>query len=182
MVREGTGKLKWEADLDGAIYVYDRDQDSIRYTGPVRRGDEIIVQPNDDKVMVAGRIVSQEDLRRDDYHQLYFTTNANRSDRDRPSDNYRDDPRPRDVPGDDLPSGAVRLDRGDSVSISKAPRAGTALVYNEDAKKILNRTNLRKGAAFKVDASEGRLYVDGVAGSRVKIPRGHTLGLYFVDR
>jgi hypothetical protein len=72
LVREGWDRLKWTADMDGTIYVFDKDKKTIRYIGPVRRGDEIMVQPDRDKVYVGGRIVFDQNLQKHSWHKLYF--------------------------------------------------------------------------------------------------------------
>jgi hypothetical protein len=72
VVAEGNDKLKWTADMDGTIFLYDRDKSTIRYTGPVQRGEEIIIQPDRDKVYVGGRVVYNENLEKHSWHRLYF--------------------------------------------------------------------------------------------------------------
>src|SRR6185369_1839791 len=71
-VEDKDGKIRWIADDDGTFYVYDVSKEFVRYSGPVRRGQEVIVQPGDDIVYVDGRSVSHENLRRDARHQVYF--------------------------------------------------------------------------------------------------------------
>lgn len=185
VVREGTGKLKWTADLDGTVYVYDRNRDTIRYTGPARRGQEIIVQPNDNQVLIDGRVVYDQDLTRDSSHQLYFVANNSDWNRDRDNRDSRDrNDRPgRPEPREELPYGASRLERGDGdIDIKRIPQGGTVYVYDETAGKILLRTNVRKNTRFGVDVREQRTYVDGVASQRIKLPKGHAVGVYLVDR
>ena len=72
MVREGTGKVKWTADIDGTCYIYDPRKERIVYEGPVRHGQEIVVLPDDDEVYVGGKVVSKQNLERHDRHQIYF--------------------------------------------------------------------------------------------------------------
>jgi len=72
LVREGWDRLKWTADMDGTIYVLDKDKNTIRYFGPVRQGDEIMVQPDRDKIYVDGKIVYDQNLEKHSWHRLYF--------------------------------------------------------------------------------------------------------------
>jgi hypothetical protein len=72
VVVEGNDKIKWTADMDGTIFVYDRDKSTVRYTGPVRRGEEIIVQPDRDKVYVGDHVVYNENLEKHSWHRIYF--------------------------------------------------------------------------------------------------------------
>ena len=39
MVAEGNEKVKWTADMDGTVFVFDRDKNNIRYTGPIPQGE-----------------------------------------------------------------------------------------------------------------------------------------------
>lgn len=188
IVREGVGKLKWTADLDGVIYVYDHEQDSIRYTGPVHRGVEIVVQPKDDAVLLDGRNVSNEDLRRDDTHQLYFAATNGRPYRDRDHGNDAPPPPPspppvRDHGPDGIPDGSTQLDHGTGdLSLSRAAHNGTVYIYDETARSVLYQGSIRKGSALQFNAREGRIYIDGQAGNRVKFTKGHTQSLYFLNK
>ena len=72
LVVQGQGKLKWTADMDGSFYVYDSDKHIIRYTGDIRRGEEVIVQPESDRIYVGGQVVFQENLEKHGWHKVYF--------------------------------------------------------------------------------------------------------------
>ena len=71
-VAEGHEKVKWTADMDGEVWVFDKDKNNIRWSGPVRRGDDVIVQPDRDKIYVAGRNVHQGNLEKHSWHKIYF--------------------------------------------------------------------------------------------------------------
>ena len=53
--RHEEGKIRWTADASGTFYVYDVNKDFVRYSGPVHRGQEVIVMPGDDIVYVDQR-------------------------------------------------------------------------------------------------------------------------------
>jgi hypothetical protein len=72
MVAEGHEKVKWTADMDGTVWIFDKDKNNIRYTGPVRRGDEIILQPDRDKIYIGGHNVHQGNLEKHSWHKIYF--------------------------------------------------------------------------------------------------------------
>jgi len=72
MVAEGNEKVKWTADMDGTVFVFDRDKNNIRYTGPVRRGDDVIIQPDRDKIYIGERNVYQGNLEKHSWHKIYF--------------------------------------------------------------------------------------------------------------
>jgi len=172
VIREGGGKLKWTADLDGTVYVYDGDDDAIRYTGPIKRGQEVVVSPKDDAVSIGGEIVYRENLRKDAYHQVYFTP-ASRNRDDSASD--------ADTPLT-LPSGAIKAVSGkETVELSDARYTGTIYVYDDDARTTLFSSPLKKGDDFRV-ARDGIVYANGQRVAKVTIKNGHTLSLYFVRK
>jgi hypothetical protein len=72
VVAEGHEKVKWAADMDGEIWVFDRDKNNIRYTGPIRRGEEVIIQPETDKIYVGGHVVFYHNLEKHSWHKIYF--------------------------------------------------------------------------------------------------------------
>jgi hypothetical protein len=72
VVAEGNEKVKWTADMDGTVFVFDRDKNNIRYEGPVRRGEEIILQPDRDKIYIGDHNVYQGNLEKHGYHKIYF--------------------------------------------------------------------------------------------------------------
>src|SRR2546428_427234 len=62
LVKDEKGKIRWTADDSGTFYLYDVDKDFVRYSGPVHRGQEVIVMPGDDIIYVDQRAVSHENL------------------------------------------------------------------------------------------------------------------------
>lgn len=72
VVAEGHEKVKWTADMDGTVWIFDKDKNNIRWTGPVRRGDDIIIQPDRDKIYVGGRNIYQGNLEKQGWHKIYF--------------------------------------------------------------------------------------------------------------
>jgi hypothetical protein len=172
VTREGHDKLKWTADLDGTVYVYDADEDFIRYTGPIKRGQEVVVAPKHDAVSVGGVVVSQENFHQASFHQVYFAPATRTRDRDADDD------------GGLLavPAGAIKAVSGkDTVEIPDARYAGTVYVYDEDARTALFSHPLEKGDRFRV-ARDGIVYAKDVRVAKVTIKKGHTLSLYFVRK
>jgi hypothetical protein len=173
VIREGGGKLKWTADLDGTVYVYDGDDDAIRYTGPIKRGQEVVVSPKDDAVSVGGEIVYRENLRKDAHHQVYFAPANSR---------YRDDSSSAADAPLTLPSGAIKAVSGkETVELSDARYTGTIYVHDDDAQTTLFSSPLKKGDDFGV-ARDGIVYANGQRVAKVTIKKGHTLSLYFVRK
>lgn len=172
-VRDGKGKLKWDADLDGTIYVYDVDKDYIAYTGPVRRGQEVVIHPEEDRVYVAERVVYRDNLRRDGFYALYFaregSEHGGRPDNNNPGGSYSD-----------LPRSADRMARGrGDISINEAPRNGRVYVYDEDERRVLYSCDISRGNSFQIFPDRGYVNLNSRRQADVRFRRGNTYGLYF---
>ena len=179
VVEDKEGKIRWTAPDSGTFYVYDIGKEFVRYSGPVHRGQEVIVMPGDDIVYVDQRAVSHENLRRDARHQIYFAPGV----RDRETEPERGEGRKvggAADPGRTVPKGAQRLTtgKGDLV-INAAKRAGTVFLYDEDNRNVIYTADIDRGNSFKYDDSNGFIYVNSKRIAAVKVPRGHTASLYF---
>jgi hypothetical protein len=180
-VKDEEGKIRWTAPDNGTFYLYDVGKDFLRYSGPVRRGQEVIIMPGDDIVYVDQRAVSHENLRHDARHRIYFAAGVH----DTVSQPDRGDGHKTGGAGDPgrtVPKGSSRLasGRGDLV-INAAPKRGTVFIYDEDNRNVIYTADLDRGNSLKLDVSKGTLYVNSKRYADVKVPRGHTLSLYLGD-
>ena len=72
-VEEGVGDaLRYEAERDGRVYVYDEDDDAVVYKGTLERGEEFVVDPEADVLSADGRRVGDVNLRAAHRYRLYF--------------------------------------------------------------------------------------------------------------
>jgi hypothetical protein len=62
ILREGKHALSATANHTGTIYVYDDSAHKMVYSGPVKKGDDIKIDPTADRILVNGRTVSQQEL------------------------------------------------------------------------------------------------------------------------
>lgn len=72
MGSEGNGRLTYRAPEAGTIYVYNVPDKQTIYSGRVEAGEMVTVNPNDDRITVDGRIVSEQELDDDTIRRLYF--------------------------------------------------------------------------------------------------------------
>jgi hypothetical protein len=68
---EGPQRLVYTAPSGGEIWVTDVAGSAIVYSGAVRRGDEVVVDPDNNRVTVAGQVVTTHDVGHDD-HRIRF--------------------------------------------------------------------------------------------------------------
>lgn len=72
-VEEGAGdRLRYEAERDGRIYVYDEDDDRVVYSGNVYRGEDFVVDPGADVLSVNGKRLGDVNLRAKHRYRVYF--------------------------------------------------------------------------------------------------------------
>jgi hypothetical protein len=179
LVKDEHGKIRWTADDNGTFYLYDVNKDFVRYSGPVHRGQEVIVMPGDDIIYVDQRAVSHENLQHDNRHRIYFAHGLH----DTQTEEYRGEGHKTGGAGDPgrtIPKGAARLStsKGDLV-INAAKRAGTVFLYDEDNRNVIYTADIDHGNSFKYSADKGFIYVNSKRIAAVKVPQGHTLSLYF---
>jgi hypothetical protein len=68
----GTSSFVFTAPNDGEVFIYDRSANKIVYSGRVRRGESLQVNAKDDRITLAGRVVSEENLRDLDEFEIWF--------------------------------------------------------------------------------------------------------------
>jgi len=68
---EGSQRLVYTAPSSGQIWVTDVDSNSVVYAGRVFRGDEIAVDPDNNRVTKAGQVVATHDIGHSS-HKIYF--------------------------------------------------------------------------------------------------------------
>lgn len=72
-VEEGVGDpLRYEADRDGRVYVYDEDDDRVVYSGKLYRDEQFVADPASDVLSVGGKRLGDVNLRAQHRYRLYF--------------------------------------------------------------------------------------------------------------
>jgi hypothetical protein len=72
-VDRGNGAdLRYEAPGDGAVYVFDEDDDRVVYIGRLQARERFVFDPADDRATVDGKTVLRSDLSPRHRYQLYF--------------------------------------------------------------------------------------------------------------
>ena len=75
-VQSGTGRVSYTAKQTGNVYVLDHDENKKVFEGQLKRDDQIIVEPDQDKIVVAGENADHnEALTNGHRYGIYFTSN-----------------------------------------------------------------------------------------------------------
>ena len=72
LAAEGDGKVTATAKDAGMVYVHDRNDNRLVYSGDVRANDVVTVDPDANRVMVNTRVVQDKTLRRGHDHRILF--------------------------------------------------------------------------------------------------------------
>ena len=73
-VQSGTGRISYTAHHTGNVFVLDHDKDKKVFEGRLKRDDQIIVEPDQDKIVVAGENADHnESLKEGHRYGIYFT-------------------------------------------------------------------------------------------------------------
>jgi hypothetical protein len=73
LMSEGNGeRIAFVPTQYGRVYISDRNDDKILYQGEVNRGDTVEVRPQEDHIMIAGRITSDRPLDHGHQYRIFF--------------------------------------------------------------------------------------------------------------
>ena len=74
--QEGTGGLSYTAREPGNLFILDKTKDKKVFEGKVNTGDQVVVRPDRDQIVVAGNDAHHsETLHSDHHYQIYFDPN-----------------------------------------------------------------------------------------------------------
>jgi hypothetical protein len=75
LVSEAQGDIRYTAPEDGEVYVYDQSEDELIYSGRIRKGETLSLEPEDDedKIRIESQVVSTEDLKEGNKHRVFFS-------------------------------------------------------------------------------------------------------------
>ena len=72
VVEEGAGRLSHEADANGRVWIYDKDDDRLVYEGRMTRNEEITLDPRDNRLTLNGKRITERDFKSNHMHRIYF--------------------------------------------------------------------------------------------------------------
>jgi hypothetical protein len=74
MVQSGRGGLSYTADRAGDAYVLDADKDEKVFEGHMNHGDQLVVNPGEDRIVLGGNSAPHNvGLKSDHRYEIYFT-------------------------------------------------------------------------------------------------------------
>jgi len=186
-VAYGRGDLSFNARDNGRVWVYDRTDRRIVYSSDVRRGDRVIVSPEDDYITISEarqRGGSQFRLNPRHDYEVYFKRTSGGRDQGASVDDGKKPVPPPDEPvfggaGGTVPKSAGIVREGKNTDLSfEASGAGTIYVYDVDGKEVVMTYRLKKSQRFTF-GRDGNVAVDGKTVTRKSVNSRRTYRLYF---
>ena len=182
----GTATLMFTPVTDGRVYIFDRTADKLLYDGVVRRGETVQVDSPHNKILVAGRVVSDRDLKPGHDKEIFFRTEPATStvvrervvevDRDR--DRHPARTARLSIPSA-LPSDATLMTTGDANLRFKPTTDGRVFIYDRETDKLLYQGQVSRGEVVEVDSRSNRILVGGNTASELNLRPGHDKEIYF---
>jgi hypothetical protein len=180
----GTATMMFTPVADGRVYIYDRTADKLLYDGVVRRGEAVQVDSPHNKILVAGRVVSDRDLKPGHDKEIFFRTEPATSTvvRERVVEVDRDHHPARtarlSMPSA-LPSDATLMTTGDANLRFKPTTDGRVFIYDRETDKLLYQGQVSRGEVVEVDSRANRILVGGNTASELNLRPGHDKEIYF---
>jgi WD40 repeat protein len=150
----GHDQVVYSAESDGTIWVTDVNTDGIIYTGPVHKGDQVVIDPASSKLTLNGQVLSSKDINADE-HRVFFLAGSQPMTAP-PTTPDMTIERPADVPNAALLKGA-----GTSKLEYVANSDGTMWVTDSGSNTVIYSGRVVKGDDIVVDPDTNKLGVNG---------------------
>jgi hypothetical protein len=169
VVARGGGRISYRAERDGTVWVVDRESRRVVVSRRVDEGAVVEVQPGDDRVLINGRKVFDNNMEGKHTHEVRFLAEGR----------WRDE-RPARLPRE--LDGATRVAFGSGGDISHTAReAGTMFVYDASERRIVVSHEVARGAVTTVSPRRDTITVGGKA-KPADLRGDHEYELYFARR
>lgn len=151
VVAEGTGRVAWNADQNGNVYIYDSGENRLVFNTEVRRGEQVAIEPWRDRILINDREVFQQPLRRDARHEIVFDAFRNPGPPGRgrgPVSNY---PWYRE---------GIVITEGDDRLAWNADQNGNVYVYDYGEDKLVWNGPIQRGQRIEVLPAQDRVTIN----------------------
>ena len=166
-VAEGTGELAYSAHSDGRVYLYDIDDRVVVDNRALRRDERYAADPDQNRIQIDSKKVSNQDLKRKHNHRIYFLA----------KDSHASDDR--DSLGTQLPRNAKSVATGAGEITYRVPSHGRIYIYDAGNERVLMSREVHDGQTVLVDPERDRVLIDGKKVYDNNLERKHTHRIYF---
>lgn len=152
IVTEGRNQVDYSADTGGTVFVVDVKSKETVLTHQVRKGQRVVVSPDENRVRLDGQVISSSDLKSNHPHRIYLL-------RDKQSDEESNNER---NARDGVPVGARLIGEDINNQISfRADQAGKAYIVDADKHKLIDTVAVGKNQRFIFSPGADRVTIDG---------------------
>jgi hypothetical protein len=148
IVAEGKGTLRYRAEDDGRVYLFDADRRVVIDDRNLNRGREYIISPTDGKIWIDDNRLRTYEFNRGNEHRIYFLA-------DRGSGSGGGGGRPPALPSELRDADRVAYGRGDLSHIAR--HGGKVWVYDATDGQIVYRSDVRRDDRLSVSPERNRI-------------------------
>lgn len=150
LVERDTGKIKFRAPSVGRIWIADHDKRRQIVAAQVRRGDNVVIEPDKDRIKVNDEIIYDRNLERKHVHDIFFRHDRN-ADHDADGGNTYDG----------IPTSARRVKSGVGTVKYEAQKDGRIYIGDDDRERQLVSKPVVKGDKIEIDSSRDSIKLNG---------------------
>jgi hypothetical protein len=151
----GPDRLVYVAPASGTLYISDRNDTALLYSGPVLAGDHVVVDPGANRVSINDQPVVNENVNRED-HRIYLQPGAVNPPPAALSAASLSTPRPAGIP----PTASLGAEGRDRLEYT-ASTEGVAWVTDATRNNVVYRTRVVRGDRIVLDPPKNNLVVNG---------------------
>jgi hypothetical protein len=71
-VAEGNGLLTYTAGSDGTVYVFNRNANKVAFSGPLQKGEAIVIDAEKNQILIDDRIATENTLTAGHTYRIFF--------------------------------------------------------------------------------------------------------------
>jgi hypothetical protein len=151
---QGNDRVVYVAEDTGTVWIANHGTNDIVYSGPMRRGDRLVIDPADNRVTINDQTVTRRDIGHRD-RDIYFEPGPMRRGSEVTRDDLRVD-RPAQVPS----AAGLKGEGKDRVEFT-ANRDGSVWVTDADTKQVVYMGRMLRGQTLVVEPRDNRVAING---------------------
>lgn len=155
VVLRGTGRQTYKLTHDGDIWISDRNKDTVVFYKRLFKGDEVIIDPNRDRIYVNGDTVSRESLKDNHTYAIHFLD-------ERGSHHHSSNNNNKSSSGDkpSVLAGTRKVTSGRGELSHTFESSGTFYIYDPSAKRVVYFNDVKNRDHLSLIASENLITIN----------------------
>jgi hypothetical protein len=151
---QGNDRVVYTADDNGRVWIADHGTNDILYSGYMRRGDRLVLDPGGNRVTINDQVVAHRDIGRRD-RDIYFQPGPAGHGAELTQNDLQVD-RPAQIPA----AASLKGEGKDRVEFSPN-RDGSVWVTDADTKNVVYMGRMARGQTLVIEPKDNRLAING---------------------